>query len=291
MNNSEPLRFGCPACGQHIECSPAWAGVELDCPTCAKRVRAPLPVAMAMPQEAPSSTRPPALPALASPTRAKPTVRTFPFWIEQAGTYGVSAPMVIFGLGMAAHLIPRSMEEVSACLVLFLFVSGSVAALVALVHFFLCGKGLLKALVGIGVNLLLGMSLILPATQRAWQRHREIQWEKASGVRQLHEQGVFYMTNRALPPSERGKAVELLTVAAKLDYRRSQYSLGYCYKNGIGVSTNRVMAWKWLTIAANKGSAKAPGLLNKLQAEMSPEEIAEGQRLVEEFATIRKKAR
>ncbi len=99
----------------------------------------------------------------------------------------------------------------------------------------------------------------------------------------MHQRGLFYMTNSTLPPEDRAKAVENLEAAANLDYRRSQYSLGICYKNGIGVPANRVLAWKWLQLAANKGSSKAAEMLEKMRSQMSPSEIAEGQRLAEQF--------
>ncbi len=188
-------------------------------------------------------------------------------------------------------IIPRSMSAIGTILVLSLFLSGCLAALTALVHFFLSRNGLWKALFGIAVNWLLGVYFILPACQVGLHRKQEIEWEKTTGVRQLQQQGVFYITNRAIPRAERVKAVELLTQAANYDYAPSQYSLGYCYKNGIGTATNRVLAWKWLTLAARQGSTKARGLLNQLQTEMSPEETAEAQRLVDEFAATQSKAR
>ncbi len=95
---------------------------------------------------------------------------------------------------------------------------------------------------------------------------------------------MYYITNRALPRSERAKGVQLLTESANLGFGRSQYTLGYCYRNGIGAATNRVLACKWFTIAARDGSTKARGLLPQLRAEMSDEEAAEAQRMVEEFA-------
>lgn len=53
MSDPDSLRFACPACGQHIEATMSWAGVELDCPACMKRIRAPFPVASAIPHAVP----------------------------------------------------------------------------------------------------------------------------------------------------------------------------------------------------------------------------------------------
>ncbi len=53
MRDSDSLRFACPGCGQHIECTAVWAGVELDCPACMKRIRAPFPVMAAIANSAP----------------------------------------------------------------------------------------------------------------------------------------------------------------------------------------------------------------------------------------------
>ncbi len=109
---------------------------------------------------------------------------------------------------------------------------------------------------------------------------------RTMNVRALHNQGLYYMTNRTLPPAERAKAVPLLESAAERGYSRSQYSLGVCYKNGIGVPTNNVLAWKWLQLAASHGSTNATVVLKKLERVMSPAEMAEGQKLAEEFAPM-----
>ncbi|HEY5911798.1 MAG TPA: hypothetical protein VJA21_14445 [Verrucomicrobiae bacterium] len=77
MNDSESLRFACPLCGQHIECTAAWAGVELDCPACAQRIRAPLPAIAVMPQAAPVSAASLALTESFGPGRTQTGPRGF----------------------------------------------------------------------------------------------------------------------------------------------------------------------------------------------------------------------
>ncbi len=180
MSDSEPLRFACPTCGQHIECTTAWAGVELDCPACAKPFRAPSPARAAMPCPVPASSRPPPLPVSCAPKTGDPAARSLRSWTEHAGTYAIIAPVLMLALGAATYPVRDRMEgvvaELAAVLVLFLFVSGCLAAFTALVHCFLGGKGFPKALFGIAINLLLAVYMIVPASHRAWHRHKEIQW-------------------------------------------------------------------------------------------------------------------
>jgi hypothetical protein len=35
------MRFSCPECGQHFSCAKAWAGHQLECPTCQKIITVP----------------------------------------------------------------------------------------------------------------------------------------------------------------------------------------------------------------------------------------------------------
>ena len=99
---------------------------------------------------------------------------------------------------------------------------------------------------------------------------------------QLQSRGLYYMRNEA-PPAERANAVVLFKVAAERGYLRSQYSLGVCYKNAIGVPTNNVLAWKWLLLAADHGSTNALDVLQRLQLRMSRAEVTEARKLAEQF--------
>ena len=66
----------------------------------------------------------------------------------------------------------------------------------------------------------------------------------------------------------------------------AQYNLGAMYYNGQGVPRDYVMAYMWFNLAAAQGQevAKvASGLRNISERVMTPEQIAEAQRLSREF--------
>ncbi len=49
---------------------------------------------------------------------------------------------------------------------------------------------------------------------------------------------------------------------------------------GVGVSTNRVQAFKWLTFAATQGQKDSQGLLPDMKARMSSDELSQATHLV-----------
>ena len=66
----------------------------------------------------------------------------------------------------------------------------------------------------------------------------------------------------------------------------AQQALGICYTKGKGVATNYVEAYKWLALAAAKDNQNSDDVkVNLSMAErfMTPEQIAEGQKLASEF--------
>ncbi|HUA37924.1 MAG TPA: SEL1-like repeat protein [Candidatus Sulfopaludibacter sp.] len=72
--------------------------------------------------------------------------------------------------------------------------------------------------------------------------------------------------------------------AANQGYGSAQYSLGCCYAHGRVVPKNLVEAYKWLTLAwAQKKLSSVDEKPDKLAALMTPEQIAEAQRLAREF--------
>jgi hypothetical protein len=63
----------------------------------------------------------------------------------------------------------------------------------------------------------------------------------------------------------------------------AQADLGYCYINGFGVPQDFVQAYLWSNLAAAQGQATAATNLAFLDDHMTPEQIAEAQRLSHEF--------
>ena len=66
---------------------------------------------------------------------------------------------------------------------------------------------------------------------------------------------------------------------AKTGKPQALYQLGLCYSTGQGVSFDLVRAHKYFNLAAMKGVAEARLWRAELAQQMSPNEIAEAQRL------------
>lgn len=73
------------------------------------------------------------------------------------------------------------------------------------------------------------------------------------------------------------KAIHWLAQSAEQGYCPAQFLLGGHYLTGTGVPRDYVFAYKWLNLAIAGGAD--PALLDNLEKKMSPEQIAEGQRL------------
>ena len=84
-------------------------------------------------------------------------------------------------------------------------------------------------------------------------------------------------------PQDYQQAVAWYTKAAEQSYAGAQWQLGLNYRNGYGVPKDLVQSYKWLNLAAGQGMTKAAEDRDTLVAEMTPEQIAEAQRLSTEF--------
>jgi len=76
--------------------------------------------------------------------------------------------------------------------------------------------------------------------------------------------------------------------AAEHGHPGAQHALGLCYAKGKGVTTNYVQAYKWLALAAAKDNRNSDDIkvnVSMVERFMTPEQIAEGQRLAHEFET------
>ena len=79
------------------------------------------------------------------------------------------------------------------------------------------------------------------------------------------------------------EAVKWYHKAAEQGAANAQNSLGVCYHLGKGVPKNYVQAYKWFSLASAQGDEKAKENLLNFQQQMTPEQIAEGQRLAYSF--------
>ncbi len=82
---------------------------------------------------------------------------------------------------------------------------------------------------------------------------------------------------------ELAEAALWLEHAAKQNHREAQYYLGDLLARGRGVKVDRVQAYKWFSLAAAAGHTEAGRTKPLLARLMSQEEIAEAQKLSQDF--------
>jgi TPR repeat protein len=63
----------------------------------------------------------------------------------------------------------------------------------------------------------------------------------------------------------------------------SQYLIGACYDSGTGVPKDCVVAYKWILLAGGQGYELAKKGIDLMEARMTREQIAEGQKMAREF--------
>jgi hypothetical protein len=99
------------------------------------------------------------------------------------------------------------------------------------------------------------------------------------------ELGNCYLEGIGVPKNV-PEGVRLTRKAAEAGFGQAQNALGLCYLKGIGVKKDHVQAYKWCSLAAAKGDDRADDArINLASAErfLTPEQVAEGQRLAQEF--------
>ncbi len=70
---------------------------------------------------------------------------------------------------------------------------------------------------------------------------------------------------------------------AEQGFALSQFNLGLMYAKGQGVAQNYIQAYMWETLAAAQGNDNASKGLEILEKQMSPDQLAEAQRLAREW--------
>jgi len=98
--------------------------------------------------------------------------------------------------------------------------------------------------------------------------------------------GVMYATGRGVPQND-GEAARWVRLAAEQGFAEAQGLLGTAYASGQGVPQDDIQAHMWLTLAAARTIGQAQGLVvgvrDDVAARMTPEQIAEAQRLAREW--------
>ena len=98
--------------------------------------------------------------------------------------------------------------------------------------------------------------------------------------------GVMYATGRGVPQND-GEAARWVRLAAEQGFAEAQGLLGTAYASGQGVPQDDIQAHMWLPLAAARTIGQAQGLVvgvrDDVAARMTPEQIAEAQRLAREW--------
>jgi len=94
--------------------------------------------------------------------------------------------------------------------------------------------------------------------------------------------GICYHEGNGVPKSD-VEAVKWFRGAAEQGNAKAQHNLGVSYCNGIGVPKDLVAAYRWLSLSATQGVEPARRLRDQMEQIMTPDQIADGQRLAREF--------
>ena len=94
--------------------------------------------------------------------------------------------------------------------------------------------------------------------------------------------GLMYAKGEGVPEND-AEAVEWFRLAAGQWYAAAQFNLGLMYAFGEGVPENYITAYMWYNLAAAQGDDHASQNKNSLREFMTPEQIAEAQRLSTEW--------
>jgi len=94
--------------------------------------------------------------------------------------------------------------------------------------------------------------------------------------------GFMYRTGQGVTRDYK-EAVKWYKKAAEQGIAFAQFSLGTMYHNGKGVTRDYVLSYKWFNRSASGGDETARKALDSLEKVMTPEQIAEAQKISREF--------
>lgn len=92
--------------------------------------------------------------------------------------------------------------------------------------------------------------------------------------------GVMYATGQGVSQDYR-EAEKWVRLAAEQGLPVAQFNLGMMYLKGDGVRRDEVKAYRWLSLAATQGDSQASSVLNRVEEDLSPEQIAEARRFID----------
>lgn len=89
------------------------------------------------------------------------------------------------------------------------------------------------------------------------QNDKDIEQQEVTDAIQQFEKGVDYYKGRNGKKQDRSKAVMWYRKSAEQGYHKAQFSLGYCYNYGKGVTRDFIEAVEWYQKAVEQGNAYA----------------------------------
>ena len=123
------------------------------------------------------------------------------------------------------------------------------------------------------------------AYQTAVFAQSRAEWEVSAAQGDVESQrklGVMYLLGQGLDP-DYDMALEWFHKAAAQGEDIAQYQLGFMYAEGKGMEPNHVQAHMWFSLADKQGNANARVRLEALTELMTATEIAEAQKLADEW--------
>jgi uncharacterized protein len=79
------------------------------------------------------------------------------------------------------------------------------------------------------------------------------------------------------------EAVKWYRKAAEQGISKAQYNLAHMYAKGLGVQQDYIQAYMWFSLAAARGDPRAEESRDEVATHITPPQIAEAQRLAEEW--------
>lgn len=133
----------------------------------------------------------------------------------------------------------------------------------------------------------LKMGLMHYSGRGAARNYREaLEWFKKAGQlgNPLAQANVAYMYEKGEGVSQNyTEAAAWYLKAAQRGNAPAQFTLGSLYEDGMGVKQDEVKALMWFNLAAAQGITKARAARDRISVWLTPAQIAEAQRLAQEF--------
>ena len=105
--------------------------------------------------------------------------------------------------------------------------------------------------------------------------------EQGDAVAQ-YDLGLMYHIGEGVP-QDYAEAVKWWRMAAEQGHAKAQNNLGVMYGTGRGVPTDDALAYMWFNLAAAQGYKKAQKIRDMAAELMTPDQIAEAQRMAREW--------